>query len=58
MGLLKEIDEQICKPCRQKMDDKDGFCDEDCPLYKLWVTLEDFSIEGKLSQAVELRKVL
>lgn len=64
MGLLNKINEQICKPCRKQMDTFEGvvlskhYCDEGCALHQLWIDLDNFKIEGKLSQATELRKNL
>ena len=62
MGLLKEIDEQICKPCRQNME-KPGeqirvCCDETCALDCLFTQLDLFKIEGDLWQAIKLRDAL
>ena len=67
MGLLKEIDEQICKPCRQAMDwvNDSGIigdppsisCDEECALQRLWTALDTFR-NGTLRDALKLQELL
>ncbi len=62
MGLLKEIDEQICGPCRRNMEkpgeDIRQCCDETCPLERLYTMLSSFGVGGKVSQALRLKEAL
>ena len=59
MGLLREIDDQICKPCRRGMDkgDEPHFCDEGCALYRLGTALDNFR-NGTLRDALNLQERL
>lgn len=62
MGLLKEIDQQICRPCRRRMDElqpgERHHCDGTCALALLWDSLDNIKIEGRIKDIVKLRAEL